>query len=155
MLAPVDALPRPESNGTPKRLGGVPAAPGVGVIELGVPMKLGCDGAAGDKGLGCEPKMLGGVPTVGAIPLGGVPTLPIELPGDAAMEGGVPTVGAPPGGAGAWPRAPIGGASKAAASTGAANVRCSMGFPSFLRQDMQGAFRPAGKTFQPGAGLNH
>jgi hypothetical protein len=137
MVAPVDALPGPESSGDPKRLGGVPTMLGVGVIGLGgAPMKLVDDGSG--------ERRLGGVPTIGAEAPAGVPTLPMALPGVAPIDGGAPTLGAPPRGTPAWPKAPIGGDNSATTIKGAARVRCNMAdLLSFMEQAYARAVPPA------------
>jgi hypothetical protein len=118
----------------PNRLGGVP-------VMLGV---------VGVNGVTAGPRMLGGVPTIGAAPLEGLPTLPMGLPVMVEMEGAAPTAGAPAGAAGAC--------AKAAAdwiSSATANVRLSMGVSFLHRLAMQGPFRQplespqAGHTLMP------
>jgi len=77
------------------------------------------------------PKTLGVVPTIGATPVEGVPTLPIGLPEGLEMEGAGPTdgagpaAGALPGGAASWAKA-MAGSAKSADSAVAVNVRDSM-----------------------------
>jgi hypothetical protein len=118
-------------------------APGVEPNRLGdVPMMLGGDGVAGEMmvapaeelpklppttlgvgpiGLGGALKMLGVLPTIGAAPIGGEPTLPMALPGVVAADGGAPTIGARPG-IDACPKAQVGNANSAATRIGAASA---------------------------------
>jgi hypothetical protein len=145
VVAPVEAPPKLESGEGPKRLGGVPTTLGgggaLGDKGLGgVPIALGVVSGAGLCG---EPKMLGVVPSIGAAPVEGAPTLPMGLPGTLEIEGAAPTAGAPPGAAAPCPKVVTGSPNSVAANnTGTANVRCNIGvLLSCLQQVVQGPFR--------------